>query len=86
MSCGDFFDFGQDREVFRNTVIDRGHTDLLELFDNIGGKIQFTGYPIGTLTRIGEDDHDYWVHVTYDDGKEILHTLLVSYKIIGDGK
>ncbi len=77
----DFFDFGEDRAVSKQTVIDRKHTYMLSYFDAIGKQVQFGDTRIGILVEVGEDDHDYWLRVSYGD-KDILESPLTKWKIV----
>lgn len=70
------FDFGEDRIVTRQQVIDRGHTFMLDYFDAIGKYVRFENEDMGVIVDIGEDNHDYWIKVVYSDKKEILHSPL----------
>lgn len=76
-----FFDFGEDRSVTRQQVIDRGHNFMLEYFDAINKYVQFNDGETGLLVEIGEDNHDYWIRVVYD-GKDVLESPLSSWKVV----
>lgn len=80
-----FFDFGEDRPVTRQQVIDREHNFMLDYFNAIGKHAIFhkgkKGEKTGIITEIGEDDYDYWIRVTCD-GKDILESPLTPWEII----